>query len=264
MRESNIHTVGVRQPPDEAVPTAGERIHQRNLITLAGCLFAAFTLMAYGQATNNRPAKLPAAKAVGGAYAPVEDVPGLPQVLLIGDSISEGYTVPVRILLKGKANVHRIPENGGPTTNGLANLSQWLKAGKWAVIHFNWGLHDLKIMKDGTRQVSPADYEANLSSLVSQLQLTGAKLIWATTTPVPAEDVKLKVKRHAADVPVYNSIAKSIMDERHIVIDDVYSLALPQLSEIQMPADVHYTTRGYQVLGNQVAACIESALSKRP
>jgi len=63
---------------------------------------------------------------------------------------------------------------------------------------------------------------------------------------------------------VYNSIAKSIMDERHIVIDDVYSLALPQLSEIQMPADVHYTTRGYQVLGNQVAACIESALSKRP
>ena len=43
-------------------------------------------------------------------------MPGLPRVLLIGDSISIGYTLPVRELLQGKANVHRIPANGGPTT----------------------------------------------------------------------------------------------------------------------------------------------------
>jgi len=46
---------------------------------------------------------------------PVEDVAGLPRVLLIGDSISMGYTVPTRELLADKANVHRVPENGGPT-----------------------------------------------------------------------------------------------------------------------------------------------------
>ena len=65
-------------------------------------------------------------------------------VTVKGDSISIGYTVPVRKLMQGKANVHRIPTNGGPTTNGLAHLKEWLGDKKWDVIHFNWGLHDLK------------------------------------------------------------------------------------------------------------------------
>ena len=37
---------------------------------------------------------------------PVDD-PTLPRVLIIGDSISIGYTPRVRRLLEGKANVHR-------------------------------------------------------------------------------------------------------------------------------------------------------------
>src|SRR5512137_1049512 len=80
------------------------------------------------------------------AFAKVEDVPGLPRVLLIGDSISIGYTVAVRDLLKAKANVHRIPVNGASTLNGLKNLDTWLGTSKWDVIHFNWGLHDLKYL----------------------------------------------------------------------------------------------------------------------
>jgi len=70
----------------------------------------------------------------GPAFDPVEDVAGLPRVLLIGDSISIGYTVPVREMLKGKANVHRIPANGGPTTNGLAHIDEWLGEGRWDLI----------------------------------------------------------------------------------------------------------------------------------
>ena len=46
-------------------------------------------------------------------------MPGLPRVLLIGDSISIGYTLEVRKLLAGKANLHRIAENGGPTRTYL-------------------------------------------------------------------------------------------------------------------------------------------------
>lgn len=46
------------------------------------------------------------------AYREIKDAPGLPRVLLIGDSISIGYTEPVRMELAGKANVHRIPTNG--------------------------------------------------------------------------------------------------------------------------------------------------------
>ncbi len=72
------------------------------------------------------------------AFATVEDDPRLPRVLLIGDSISIGYTVPVRKLLAGKANVHRIPTNGGPTTRGLEQIDKWLGKKPWDVIHFNW------------------------------------------------------------------------------------------------------------------------------
>src|SRR3954454_3996942 len=102
---------------------------------------------------------------VNPAYVEVQDVPGLPRVLLIGDSISIGYTLPVRKLLEGKANVHRVPDNGGATTNGLKNLDKWLGDGKWDVIHFNWGLHDLKVDKAGKHQVPLEDYEKNLRTL---------------------------------------------------------------------------------------------------
>ena len=45
------------------------------------------------------------------SLAKITDEPGLPRVLIIGDSISMGYTLPVRELLRGKANLHRIPMN---------------------------------------------------------------------------------------------------------------------------------------------------------
>jgi len=49
-------------------------------------------------------AEKPAAKKpVDPAFVPITDDPKLPRVLLIGDSISIGYTVPVRKLLEGKA-----------------------------------------------------------------------------------------------------------------------------------------------------------------
>ena len=86
------------------------------------------------------------------AFAPIEDVVGLPRVLLIGDSISVGYTLPTRKALEGVANVHRIPFNGSDTGVALQNIEPWLASTgsgkKWDVIHFNWGLHDLKHWKD--------------------------------------------------------------------------------------------------------------------
>ncbi|QDV66172.1 SGNH/GDSL hydrolase family protein [Crateriforma conspicua] len=67
----------------------------------------------------------------------------LPNVLLIGDSISIGYTTAVRSQLSGVANVYRPPTNCGPTTRGVEQIDQWLGDRKWDVIHFNFGLHKL-------------------------------------------------------------------------------------------------------------------------
>jgi GDSL-like Lipase/Acylhydrolase family len=228
------------------------------LITVT--VLSGLILFGFGETKPNRSKKPVRSAAKNPAFAPVVDDPKLPRVLLIGDSISIGYTVPVQKLLKGKANVHRIPTNVGPTINGLAHLKEWLGDGKWDVIHFNWGLHDLKFMPDGKRQVDLKDYEKNLRELVRRLQAIGAKLIWATTTPVPEG---VNPPRKDADVVAYNAVALKIMEENKIAVDDLYSYALPKLEEIQLPANVHYTREGYGVLAKRVAASIESALAAK-
>lgn len=195
------------------------------------------------------------------AFAAVQDDPALPRVLLIGDSISIGYTLDVREILEGKANLHRIPENGGPTINGLEKIDMWLGDGKWDVIHFNWGLHDLKYMDDGKHQVGIEAYEQNLDRLVTTMKKTGAKLIWASTTPVP--DAKVNPPRKSADVIAFNEAAARVMEKHGVPTDDLYSLALARLAEIQRPANVHFTDEGSRVLGEQVAAEIERALGSR-
>ena len=229
------------------------KIQALSVALLVGFIFSGF---AQPQPAPPKAAAKPPAREP--AFEPVTNDPKLPRVLLIGDSISIGYTVPVRNLLKGKANVHRIPTNGGPTTNGLANLKEWLGDGKWDVIHFNWGLHDLKFMPEGKRQVEPEAYEKNLRELVRQLKATGAKLIWASTTPVPDGD--LNPPRKNADVLAYNAIARKIMAANGVAVDDLYSFALPQLAEIQQPVNVHFTPQGSAALAKQVAASIVLAL----
>ncbi len=196
------------------------------------------------------------------AFREAPDDPALPRVLLIGDSISIGYTIPVRELLRGKANVHRIPENGGPTTKGLAGLDQWLGETKWDVIHFNWGLHDLKLDERGRRQVPIQEYDKNLRELVARLKATGAKLIWASTTPVPPG--KLSPPRKSADVVFYNAVARKIMQANRIPINDLYAFALPRLAAIQRPGNVHFTSEGSARLAQEVAASIERALLTAP
>jgi len=202
----------------------------------------------------------PPKKAPSPVLAPITDVAGLPRVLLIGDSISMGYTLPVRELLKGKANVHRIPANGGPTKNGLANLSKWLGTGKWDLIHFNWGIHDLKHMPDGKRQVEAADYEANLRTLVGKLKATGAKLIWCSTTPIPAGE--LNPKRTFGQVSDYNEIAARVMKELGVPINDLNAWITPRFDEFHKPKDLHYTDAGSAFLAEKVAKEIAAALGK--
>lgn len=190
------------------------------------------------------------------SLAAIKDEPGLPRVLLIGDSISIGYTLPVREMLRGKANVHRIGTNGGPTIRGLTDLDRWLGDGHWDVIHFNWGLHDLRLI-DGKHQVPIEDYEKNLGELVKRLEATGAKLIWCSTTPVPAG----AAGRNEADLPAYNRAARKIMAEHKIPVDDLYGFAAPRVAEIQKKNDVHFTGEGSRVLAGQVVASIQHALA---
>jgi acyl-CoA thioesterase-1 len=232
----------------------------------AAALFSA-VLAAVGLNAQEKKAA-PKKKAPSPAYEQVEDVKGLPRVLLIGDSISIGYTVPVREALEGKANVHRPATNCGPTSRGIAEIDKWLGNGKWDVIHFNFGLHDVKFVDDkgqnataatGHPQVSPDDYQKNLETLVAKMKKTGAKLIFATTTPVP----DMSAARRMDDEVKYNQIALAVMKQNGVAIDDLYSFCKPRLAEIQQPANVHFKPEGSKALAGQVAASILKALDSK-
>ena len=213
----------------------------------------------------------PQKKQINPVFAPIEDDPDLPKVLLIGDSISIGYTLPVRELLAGKANVHRIPTNARHTGIGLQMINEWLGDGKWDVIHFNWGLHDLcyrsrdantpgrKDKVNGSLDLTFEEYQQNLRRLVKTLKATGARLIWASTTPVPdGEPGRIK-----GDEVRYNKAAEKIMKENGVMINDLYAHAFPRLSQIQLPnGNVHFTAEGSQYLAEYVAASILKALDK--
>jgi len=187
------------------------------------------------------------------AWDYVKDDPKLPRVLLIGDSVSRGYTLPARVALERKANVHRAPENCGPTSNGIKKMEVWLGEGKWDVIHFNFGIHD--------RKTSAKDYENRLELIVKQLQATGAKLIWASTTPIPP-DTKDGPEATTAIIEK-NRIAADIMKKNMVHVNDLFDFITPQLSKVQNPMDVHFKGEGYDMLGRQVALKIEEILKTK-
>lgn len=214
-----------------------------------------------------------AVKLADPAYVQIVDDPKLPRVLLIGDSVSLGYTLFLRRDLAGIANLHRPPVNCGSTKTALRDLDKWLDGGKWDVIYFNWGLHDLSYEYDdhsnvnakgvyahpgngGHQQVSPGEYERNLHELIGRLRKTGATLIFATTTPVSA-DLHAYVK--GSEIP-YNNIAERVMREEGVAIDDLWAFTLPQIGALQIPGNPHFSTHGYEVIAAHVAKTIEKAL----
>ena len=202
--------------------------------------------------------KAPARAKTPSPLAPVEDDPALPRVLLIGDSISIGYTLPTREALAGKANVHRPPTNCGGTPNIVRHLNKWLGDGRWDVIHFNSGIHDIK-RPGGKRVVTPRQYEKNLRIVVEALKETGAELIWSSTTQSP----EAVCGAPAEDFVTYNAVAKKVMEENGIRVNDLYAFSLPRLHQIQIPVNSHFTPEGSKVLAAQVTSAILKALETR-
>lgn len=203
---------------------------------------------------------------------------GLPNVLIIGDSISIGYTRLVATNLKGKANVYRpiwpkgnAPINCGDTSLGLKDLKKWIDGHQWDVIHFNWGLHDLcyrhpdaktyghRDKINGTISVPLDQYEKNLGKLIKQLNSTGAKLIWANTTLVPADEAG----RHEGDELSYNAVAMKLAKQHHLAINDLHTLtANMNKNMFSAKGDVHFTAAGYKTLAVQVTDSIKSQITQ--
>lgn len=215
-------------------------------------------------------------KGIGPFQTPA-DQPGLPRVLLIGDSISIGYTEPVRKLLAGKAAVHRPAVNCQHTAYGLKHLKGWLGKGDWDVIHFNFGIWDthylLKsdgaLVRGGQEGTLPPEtirlrhdleeYRRNLTSLATTLKGTGAKVIWASSTPI-----MYRQGERFQHLVQYNGVAAEVMKEQGIPINDLYNVVLPEAKALQSGDQCHFNAKGNQRLAEEVSRHIAEALPAKP
>ncbi len=194
----------------------------------------------------------------------------LPNVLILGDSISIGYFPFVKEIMEGRVNLSRpMSAKGGfqncaGTTNGIKKISQWIGKTQWDLIHFNFGLHDIKHVNpqngknsksfEDPHQASPEQYEKNLNFIVKELKKTKAKLIFATTTPYP--DGKLKPARKPGMPKIYNTVALRIMKKHNVYINDLHGFVEPRINELQRPNNVHFTQFGSEELAKEVVKSI--------
>ncbi len=209
----------------------------------------------------------------------VENNAKLPNILLYGDSISIHYTNTVREHLTAKANVYRIYLNGGDSSTFIPKMTKmhakmqnatltdaW--SFNWHVIHFNVGLHDLKYLKDsklnkanGKQVNSIEQYQKNLRNIVIYLKNIApkAKLIFATTTPIPEGELG----RVVGDAVNYNRAALKVLKAfPEVIINDLYAFTKPNHSSWwQAAGNVHYNELGRKAQGNEVAEKILSQLT---
>lgn len=187
----------------------------------------------------------------------------LPKVLLIGDSISSSYFQPVAKALDGKAVVAKSSDNGESTAVGVLKIDGWLGDTKWDVIHFNWGVWDMYGWQYAEDDRSPAAYAQRLETLVVRMKKTGAKLIWATTTPVPPKAEATMLKRWKKEVVIspelerqYQDAALQVMKKHGVQVNDLHTLLKPKQNELQAEDNVHFSQAAAYLMAKQVADSI--------
>ncbi|MFI3267120.1 MAG: SGNH/GDSL hydrolase family protein [Rikenellaceae bacterium] len=254
----NLDILEIKGPSDVKIQVIATA--KKNLCDTAYLICKAMTDTSLDFYTNKEEwEKLRGKKFLGAAFDFVEAKSELSNVLIIGNSISIGYTPFVREILTDVSNVYRVPNNAGSTKFGLENIKFWLGNIDWDVIHVNFGLHDLKYtITQKNQDVPPAKYEENLRKLLQYLlDNTNAKIVWAMTSFVPSE---VSPRRDMGDDKLYNDIAyKVLKDFPEIIIDDQYTLTKNN-PDNQTPHNVHFSPAGYKQQADQAVTKIKEAL----
>jgi hypothetical protein len=178
----------------------------------------------------------------------------LPNVLLVGDSITRNYYPETQRQLSGVANVYLMATStsvGDPRlARQLADFSV-MEGVHFTVVHFNNGMHGWTY--------SEGDYRAAFPSFLAALRAIapGASFIWATTTPVKVDAAPGPT---SARVEARNRIAQIFIKDAGIAIDDQHELMTRHSDQYEDA--VHFNTAGAVIQGQQAAQCIRSSLAK--
>jgi len=216
-------------------------------------------LAVYHVGTASRP-KSPAARSSGrGERQVLVGDPKLPHVLLVGDSILNGYHAKAAELLRGKVNLDMWVT---PKHIGSGDLSSDMKAifaeHAYDVILFNdIGLHAWE-----PGRIQEGQYEPLLRAHLADFRKFApkAKLIFASTTPMTTKTRPIALDPEFNPVIVQrNQIAAKVMAENQIPVADYYGILATKL-DLAAGDRFHWTRPAYDLLARCAADHIEQTL----
>jgi lysophospholipase L1-like esterase len=179
--------------------------------------------------------------------------PKLPNVLLLGDSLSRNYFPEVTKDLAGVANVYLMASS---TSVGDPRLSREIREfvamehARFRIVHFNNGMHGWDYSESQYKSAFP-----ELLRTVRSLVAGNSSLIWATTTPVKPQAFNGATNDR---VNARNAIAQTFVDAAHIPVDDQHALMMQHQDMYQ--DTVHFNAAGSNLMGDQAAATIRRQL----
>ena len=183
----------------------------------------------------------------------------LPRVLLVGDSILNGYQGGVVKLLKGKANVDAWVNPYCQSEKFNSLLAEVLANGPYDVVHINLGLHGWQ-----PGRIPQGQFEPLTKAFVEVIRqkCPKAKIIWASTTPIM---LKGKPELDPELNPIileHNRMAAKVMAEAKVPVNDFYSLMAGKL-ELARGDQFHWNATGSKMLGEAATKAITAALDKK-
>jgi len=193
-----------------------------------------------------------------------------PDILIVGDSISLGYTPFTKKHFLEKANITHNKGNAQHSGYGLEHIEEWIGDKNWDIVQFNWGLWDLcyrhpdskvqgnRDKEHGDITFTPEEYAANLDAIITIIKKkTDAKLIFVTTSYVPKEEAG----RYEADAIKYNDVAKKVMKKHGVAVNDIYEESIAIHNTYGNGSDnVHYKPEGYKKLSELIIDYLENEI----
>lgn len=186
------------------------------------------------------------------------------KVLLLGDSIRMGYAGYVREMLKDTCEViFEEYDNGRFAAYTLWQANQMFKKhGHFDVVHWNNGYWDMNAEYPMIQPIHPlGEYVHFLKRIIDEIRRNGAKIIFATTTPILDTPEAAAVTNYRNEwVQTYNSAAKALMKQEDVTVNDLYSLMLEDKNYYKCEDMLHLTEEGSRKCAAQAVRLIEQML----
>ena len=182
------------------------------------------------------------------------------KVVLIGDSIRMiGYGTPVAERLNGEFDVWQPDDNCRFAQYTLRGMWDWQDGIRGAdIIHWNNGLWDVcELYGDGT--FTPVDeYVSTMLRIARILKERASTVIFATTTPVRAENVHNKNEV----IEAYNAALVPKLMEMGVIINDLYTPLATDVYKYICEDTIHLSKDGIELCADMVEAVIRREAEK--